>query len=325
MLKNTTRVKRGLRYIVLAIFAAGLAGCQGPAKSSTPSGIIARKCNTPPAYMLSIDDLAKKLGLTATMPAGQPYYELKNANNRVVLFLYKDGRVHVNGTPVCAVGPVVDVKGTYYVSEILFSQIRANLNNGQPAWKPVPTPTPKWTPRTSSGMVVIDPGHGGKDPGAISVLGYYEKGINLSIAKRLVAILQKRGIQAILTRQGDTFIELNDRADVANNAGADLFVAIHADSNGDRSHQGFTVFIARSPNETSRRLARSIESALSSTGIESNGIKGQDYRVLVRTSCPAVLVECGFLSNSWEAGILDNADHQDRIAAAIADGIINNL
>ena len=128
-----------------------------------------------------------------------------------------------------------------------------------------------------------------------------------------------------MTRQGDTFIELNDRADVANNAGADLFVALHCDSNPNPSRQGFTVYIARSPSEASRRLARSIENAMSSSGIKSNGIQGQDYRVLVRTSCPAVLVECGFLSNSWEASILDNADHQDRISAAIADAIIGNL
>lgn len=274
--------------------------------------------------MISINELARKLGLTAKAAPTQPYYELTNANNRVVLFLYKDGRAYVNGKAVCPVGPIVDVKGTYYVSELLVSQIRPNLNSGQSAWTPTP-PTKPWTPRTATGLVVIDPGHGGKDPGAISVLGHYEKTINLSIARRVAAILQKRGVQVLMTRQGDTFIELNDRAEVANNAGADLFVAIHADSNPDPSRQGFTIYIARSPSETSRRLARSIENAMSSAGIQSRGIGNQDFRVLVRTTCPAVLVECGYLSNSWEAKVLTQAEHQDRIAAAIADGIINSL
>jgi N-acetylmuramoyl-L-alanine amidase len=311
--------------LALVALAAGLAGCQPPKRPAGSSVI--RPSSTVPGYMLSINDLGSKLGLSVAT-AGEPYYELKNATNRVLLFMYENGKVYVNGEAVGAVGPVVNVNGTYYVSEILLPQIRPFLKNGTvTTWTPAPLPPSEtWQPKkTGSGVVVIDAGHGGKDPGAISYLGHHEKEVNLGIARRLAAILQRRGIQVIMTRQGDTFIEKEERAAIANRAGANLFVSIHADSNGDRMHQGFTVYIARSASDASRRLGRSIESALSRTGIPSKGLRSADYVVLVKTSCPAVLVETGFLSNPSEAAMLLDANHQDRIAAAIADGIMNTL
>lgn len=313
----------GYLSIAAAVLAAGLAGCQPP-KRPAGGGFI-RQSTTVPGYMLSIDQLAGKLGLSVSS-SGNPYYELTNSANRVLLFMHENGRVFANGDAVAPVGPVVQVNGTHYVSEILLTQIRPYINNNAPVWVPAPQPPVQISPpRTGSGLVVIDAGHGGKDPGAISYLGYYEKETNLGIARRLAAILQKRGIQVIMTRQGDTYIEKEERAAIANRAGANLFVSIHADSNGDRVHQGFTVYIARSASETSRRIGRSIESALSRTGIPSKGLRTADYVVLVQTSCPAVLVETGFLSNPSEAAMLLDGTHQDRLAAAIADGIINSL
>ena len=323
VVKMTTRIKQSTVSIGWIVCAALLAGCQ---PSPRPAGNPAiRKSSTPPAYMLSINDLGSQLGLSVTT-AGNPYYELKNTANRVLLFMYENGRVYVNGDAIAQVGPVVDVNGTYYVSEILLSQIRPYLKSGQTAWTPAPQPTPgTWTPRTGSGLVVIDPGHGGRDPGAISYLGHHEKDIVLQIARRLEAILQRRGIQVIMTRRGDTFVELEERAAIANRAGADLFVSIHADSHNDRVHQGFTVYIANSASETSRRAGRSIENTMSRIGIPSKGLRTADYRVLVRTNCPAVLVETGYLSNPNEAAMLLDGGYQERIAAAIADGIINAL
>ena len=309
----TTRSKHILCGLVLAALAGWLTGCQEPSKSSSwSSGRV-------PVGMLSVSDLAARLGLSVAK-AGSPYYELKNANNRVLLFMHDNGRVFVNGQPVGQVGRTYYANGAYYVSESLIAQIRPHLKTA-PAW----TPSPKPKPRPGTAVVVIDPGHGGKDPGAVSYLGNYEKDITLAIARKLAAILQRRGVQVVMTRQGDTFVELNDRADIANNAGADLFVSIHGDSMEDRTHRGFTVYIARSASEASRRLGRSIENALSRTGIPSKGLRTADYRVLVRTNCPAVLVECGYLSNPQEAALLMDGAYQDRIAAAIADGILAEL
>lgn len=325
--KIKERVTPLLTVLVMAVLAAGLAGCQKPLHSPSSPGQHIRKSPTVPSYMLSINQLGNRLGLTVAM-SGNPYYEMNNTSNRVLLFMHENGRVHVNGQSITAVGPIVEVNGTYYVSEILEPQIRPHLKDNSNIWMPAPTPqpsTPTWPSRTGTSVVVIDPGHGGRDPGAISYLGHHEKDIVLQISRRLAANLQRRGIQVIMTRQGDTFIELEERAAIANRAGAALFVSIHADSHNDRVHQGFTLYIARSASEASRRFGRSIENALSMTGIHSKGLRTADYRVLVQTSVPAVLVETGFMSNPSEAAMLLDGNHQERIAAAIADGIINAL
>jgi len=323
VVNKTIPLNRLIGCVGWAVLAIALAGCQEPTQTS--GGPAIRKSSTPPSYMLSVNDLGSRLGLSVTT-AGNPYYELKNASNRVLLFMYDNGKVYVNGSSVASVGPVVDVNGTYYVSEILLSQIRPYLQSGQSTWTPTPPPSPTpWTPRTNIRRVVIDPGHGGKDPGAISYLGHHEKDIVLQISRRLASILQRRGVEVIMTRRDDTFVELEERAAIANRADADLFVSIHADSHNDRVHQGFTVYVARSASNTSRQVGRSLENTLSRIGIPSKGLRSADYRVLVQTRCPAVLVETGFLSNPNEAAMLLDGNYQERIASAIAEGIINAL
>jgi N-acetylmuramoyl-L-alanine amidase len=128
-----------------------------------------------------------------------------------------------------------------------------------------------------------------------------------------------------MTRNSDTFIELNDRADIANRANADLFVSIHCDSHPKSSQNGYTLYVARSASWASKKTAAAIEQAIGQTGLASVGIRSQDFRVLVRTSCPAVLVECGYLTNPSEAAMLYESNFQDRIARAIANGIVNSL
>ncbi len=90
--------------------------------------------------------------------------------------------------------------------------------------------------------IVIDPGHGGKDPGATGRTGLREKDVNLDIAHRLCTLLTSRGIKAIMTRTSDRFIELPDRPEIANREGADLFVSIHANSSRTRNLNGFEVY-----------------------------------------------------------------------------------
>jgi N-acetylmuramoyl-L-alanine amidase len=270
------------------------------------------------SYLITIEQLASRLGLTV-QKAGDPYYELKNANNRVLLFTYENGRVYVNGTSVCSVGTVTQSGGVTYVSELLAPQIKSHLISAQ-APRVV---TPSY--RTASGTVVIDPGHGGSDPGATSYSGYYEKNVNLSIARKVASYLENSGIHVIMTRNSDTFIELNDRAEIANRANADLFVAIHCDSHPKSSQNGYTLYVARSASWASKKTATAIEQAMGQTGLASIGIRSEDFRVLVRTTCPAVLVECGYLTNPSEATMLYESDFQDRIARAIANGIVNSL
>jgi N-acetylmuramoyl-L-alanine amidase len=286
-------------------------GCGGPTRpSNTTPGI---------SYLITIEQLASRLGLTV-QKAEANYYELKNATNRVLLFTYQNGRVYVNGDAAGSIGTVTQHNGSTYVSQLLVSQIRSHLIS---SYTPPTVVVPKY--RTASGTVVIDAGHGGKDPGATSYSGYSEKGINLSIARKVASYLENSGINVIMTRNSDTFIELNDRAEIANRANADLFVAIHCDSHPKSSQNGYTLYVAPNASWSSKKTATAIEQAMGQTGLASIGIRNRDFRVLVRTTCPAVLVECGYLTNPYESGLLYDSDFQDRIARAIADGIVNSL
>ncbi len=306
------RIQKYLIVIIALTGSLALIGCGG---SSHQSHI-----TTKPSYSVSVSQLAARLGLTV-QKAGSPYYELKNANNRVLLFTHEGGRVYVNGTGVCSVGTMTQVGGVTYVSELLVPKIRGYLISN--SYTP-PFVTPN-VPHTASGTVVIDPGHGGKDPGATSYHGYYEKTVNLSIARKVASYLENRGVRVIMTRNSDTFIELNERADIANRAGADLFVSIHADAHQSRSQNGYTIYVARSASWSSKKIGIAIEQSMGQTGLSSKGIRNADFRVLVRTACPAVLIECGYLTNPSEAALLDDSDFQDRIARSIADGIIASL
>ena len=306
------RIQKYLIVLTALVGCFALVGCGGGYVSPT-SGI------SKPSYSVTIDQLASRLGLTV-QKSGDPYYELTNSRNRVLLFTYQNGRVYVNGTAVCPIGTVTRSGGSTYVSELLVPKIRSHLLT---SYVPKPIPTPQR--RSASGTVVVDAGHGGSDPGAKSSLGYYEKGVNLSIAQKVASYLENAGIHVIMTRNSDTFIELNERADIANRAGADLFVAIHCDSHPKSSQNGYTLYVAPNASWTSKKTAASIEQAMGSTGLSSVGIRSNDFRVLVRTNCPAVLVECGYLTNSYEAGLLYDSNFQSRIARSIADGILNAL
>jgi len=180
---------------------------------------------------------------------------------------------------------------------------------------------PAPVPRRMSGTVVIDAGHGGKDPGATSVLGFYEKTVNLSVAHKVARLLEQRGLRVKMTRTSDYFVELEDRVAIANNLRADLFVSIHSDSFPKSTRRGYTVYIARSASSSSRRAASAIARSMSGTGLNSFGVQTAGYHVLTGTRGPAVLVELGYLSNRSEAALLRSGSFQSRLAQAVADGI----
>lgn len=282
--------------------------------------------NTISSYNVSVEQLASRLGMVVSK-AGNPHVELSNSSNRVLLFMYEGGNVWVNGQRIGEVGNAVKSGGTYYVSELLIPKIRGYMISTAPVTYSRPTPQyePSYSVRSGSGLVVIDPGHGGSDPGAQSVLGYWEKDINLKISNKVVGYLRDAGITVVMTRERDIYPELEERAALANNKNADLFVSIHCDSNGDRMHKGFTIYQARAASSDTKKAGRILERHLSDTNIPSKGLRNADYRVLVQTNCPAVLVECGFMSNYDEAALLMDPWYQNKIARAIADGIIEYL
>lgn len=291
-----------------------LSGCQAPKPVTANSKA--------PAYMLSIDQIATRLNLSVAGYNGR-CYELSNHANRVLIFTHPGGSLYVNGSNAGAVGSIVTRDDKTYLSELVVPKIRGWLKTAVAPLLPTPaTARPKtW----ASGTVVIDPGHGGKDPGTTSYLGDYEKGINLSIARKVASRLENRGVKVVMTRDGDYYPELDERVNIANRIRPSLFVSIHCDSNGDRMHQGFTIYIAPTASDASRRTGRLLETHLSRAGINSKGVRTNDYRVLMNTTCPAVLVECGFLSNPSEAALLLDGNHQNRIADAVTEAICQSL
>jgi N-acetylmuramoyl-L-alanine amidase len=153
----------------------------------------------------------------------------------------------------------------------------------------------------------------------------HEKHINLQITGKLAAALRSKGIDVTVTRRGDHYVELEDRAAIGNRRKADLFVSIHGDSVPDPSVRGFTLYIAENASRASYAAARAIERAMATTGQKSRGIRRAEYRVLVQAQGPAVLIETGYLSNRQDAALLQNSRFQSRLAAAIASGIADFL
>lgn len=190
--------------------------------------------------------------------------------------------------------------------------------------------------QTLTGLTVaLDPGHGGYDGGARAHdSGIWEKEINLQIALAVEKELLARGAQVVLTRRedkclapGDTATkarkraDLKARTDLAQAAGADVFLSIHLNEYRSRTESGPQVFYQQG-GEAGRLLAGALQAALVA-GLKPGKIRSAmagDYFVL-RSSIPSALVECGFLSNAAEEKLLLDPDYHARIAAALADGL----
>ncbi len=183
-------------------------------------------------------------------------------------------------------------------------------------------------------VVVIDAGHGGNDPGKIGVDGCKEKDVNLQIALCLKAQLQARGVTVILTRDADACLatdgatnkkvsDMHNRVSIINQAGADYMISIHQNSYPEPEVSGPQVFFY-SGSEQSKQLAAGIQEQLieSLKPEKKREIKpGDELYILKNSACPAVIVECGFLSNPAECENLQQPAYQQEAAAAIARAV----
>lgn len=189
--------------------------------------------------------------------------------------------------------------------------------------------------------VMIDPGHGGMDGGAVGVSGVLEKELNLQVAKRLEGLVTEGGGVAMMTRSEDVSLhteqdktvreqkrsDLTRRRSMAGESGADVFVSIHMNQFSQSKYRGAQVFYAA--DENSRRLAELIRKHLLPISEKSDGreIK-QAYDtmfILQQNRLPSVIVECGFLSNPEEEALLQNEAYQEEIAEGIYQGICEFL
>ncbi len=167
--------------------------------------------------------------------------------------------------------------------------------------------------------VVIDAGHGGRDKGG-SYGRVYEKHLALDTSLRVDYMLRKRGYRTQLTRKSDVFISLSKRAEIANRYENSIFVSIHYNYTYNKSIKGLETFYYTS---RSRPLASYIQSGmLKKYRAYNRGVKYARYAVLRRAKNPAVLVECGFVSNYYERKRCMKGWYRQRMAEGIVDGIV---
>lgn len=301
-------------WILIVLF---LAGCQLQEPPGAPQVFPVFPVR---ADHIEISHLADRLGLQVIeQRAG--YVKLQDSRNYVTIFKVPKGQVYVNGQSVGLTNAVITRTGRVLVLRDLESRIRKALIPLQPI---PPRQEPSVIPQ-GYGTVMIDPGHGGKDTGAIGVNGFREKHVNLGVSKAIYDLLRQRGYAVRMTRDRDAFINLDNRVQQANRWNPQLFVSIHADSIRNRTIRGFTIYIARGASAHSIRAANSIETELLNLGIPGRGIRRANYRVLKYTRCPAVLVELGYLTNPSEATLLANPEYQQKLAQTIAVAIGNFL
>ncbi|WP_395743447.1 N-acetylmuramoyl-L-alanine amidase [Prosthecobacter sp.] len=193
----------------------------------------------------------------------------------------------------------------------------------------------------SAPVVVVDAGHGGHDGGAVAH-GVIEKNLSLDIAERLQRELEAAGVRVVMTRREDRFLTLDERAALAGNEGADAFVSVHLNTDGEGSGaEGIETYFAEGRGLFARQAGGAVPVSASREGsggaefagmvqrmvcgetlAENRGTKARDYAVVARAACPAVLVECGFITSSREVVRLKEAGYRDRIAGGIARGVV---
>lgn len=185
--------------------------------------------------------------------------------------------------------------------------------------------------------VIVDAGHGIPDGGAVGVSGSVEQKINLDIALKLKEVLEAKNIRVIMTREGENGLwddenqsirqkkvsDMNNRLDIMKKSHADLFISIHMNSYPNHKTSGLRVFYAPNHSEI-KPLAENIQVRMQDiTGANTTVVKSADKTLFLMKNppIPAILVECGFISNPTEEKKLQEADYQARLAWAMADAI----
>ncbi len=176
-------------------------------------------------------------------------------------------------------------------------------------------------------VIVVDPGHGGSDAGAIGPNNVLEKNVTLAIARDLRQLLSDGGATVIMTRTSDNDVtdeatldidELQARVDIANQANADLFISIHTDS-FDKHETGTTTYFCPGSSGDLARLVQ--DSMVSQLNLYDRGAQPNDFYVLKNTNMPAILTEAAFISNPKEEKLLANRNFDKKVAIGIYNGI----
>lgn len=193
-------------------------------------------------------------------------------------------------------------------------------------------------------VVVLDPGHGGQDSGAMCD-GVMEKDLTLDVARRVDQLLDSEGVATLMTRLGDSYVSLADRAAFGNRIKDSIFISIHFNEDNKPVASGVETYYAaqqinsgsifaswlpffsrppsNSPKPESQSLASFIQEALvARTRSFDRGTQAKQFFVIANVTSPAVLIEGGFITNRDELSKLASEDYRDQLAAAVADGIL---
>jgi N-acetylmuramoyl-L-alanine amidase len=177
--------------------------------------------------------------------------------------------------------------------------------------------------------VVIDPGHGGPDPGAVGIGGLRETDVVLDVCLQMARLLQARGVEVLMTRTSEVDVDLPPRVALANSSGADLFVSVHANalSMARPDVNGIETFYFEGAGAPSRRLAASLQQQMVaiSSGSPDRGVRTGRFFVIRRTVMPSALVEMGFVTGELDSRRLADPNFRRRMALALSAGILNAL
>ncbi len=173
----------------------------------------------------------------------------------------------------------------------------------------------------SFSTVIIDAGHGGKDPGERPRGGLPEKDFALDTAKRLAPLLREAGLRPVLTRSDDTFVELDDRVAIADRYGPDaILVSIHYNASPSSAPRGIETYFWRTDSfGLATRVQRNI---LSETGMPNHGVIRRVLRLTHNPKEPSILCECGYLTNGEDYALATSESYRQKLAEGIADGIV---
>src|SRR5213594_3601329 len=283
---------------------------------------------------LSVDNISRFYGLPAGVAAAGEKSQLDAVKNPLE-FVSGSREAMINGARSWLCFPLVEQDGKYLVSR---TDVAKTI---EPLVRPHRVAVGKVE------TVVLDPGHGGHDKGQVSKYGY-EKDFALDVARKLRPLLQSKGLRVIMTREGDYFVPLEVRAQIANAARNSVFVSIHFNaSNDDPNATGFEIFSftplgapstsdgAVAPSSLSTQPGSAVDAqsmALSACIYHSmlghipefdRGIKRARFAVLRLTKVPAVLIEGGFLTERGESKLIAMKDWRAKLAQAIGVGIEN--
>ena len=282
---------------------------------------------------LSVENISRFYGLPAGIAASGEKVEFKTAKNPLE-FVSGSREAVINGARSWLCFPVIEQNGKLLVSR---TDVAKTIE---------PLVRPHRVPNAGKVQtVVLDPGHGGYDKGQVSRFGY-EKDFALDVARKLRPLLQSKGLRVIMTREGDYFVPLEVRAQIANKARDSIFVSIHFNaSNDDRNATGFEIFSFTprgAPSTSDTAVAPSALSTQPGTTVDAQstalsaciyhsllghipeydrGIKRARFAVLRLTKVPAVLVEGGFLTEQGECKLIAQKEWRAKLAHAISIGI----